>query len=346
MRLPLRSLTVFMVSVTCSCPALSNDIFENKDKKVVSYFVEGRKGVEWRLFVPEAKKDTVIAVHGAMPKRLFWSTAQRAAYYTSGDRFYRLDWRYGARPEALFDLPKLVDHSQIHDIWFDLRSRRWRASAVEWVQDPEVVREELNGTERSFIVYKGTRVPATKDQLVIPHVASVLEYDQAGWRFITHRMTYCGDFHAPCLSVLKDEMHQGPALSEVDLHESMSIEYRLTNEDKWLDESYPRGVVLMRSKHTPNRKLRVAVHEDHTPHAITPLYYLNEDSATEKVIYSAPTACGSFEQLAFEEHGRFLLVGTEYRLECSRLVDMQTGDTVHVFPPKARPLWITAPEAS
>ncbi|MEE9235265.1 MAG: hypothetical protein V3U28_07500, partial [Candidatus Acidoferrales bacterium] len=84
------------------------------------------------------------------------------------------------------------------------------------------------------------------------------------------------------------------------------------------------------SRAVPEHGVMVTVSFGHTWHAMAPLLYVNKTSGEEKVVFGEREYW--FKQLSFEEHGHYLLVGTEYSSEYARVVDMRTGHIVRKFP--------------
>jgi hypothetical protein len=96
--------------------------------RVITYFIErsvkGRFVMEWRVFDPVSRVDTLF---GALSARsVYWDTTESNAEYLSGDQLFRVPWEMGALPWPISRLPSY----EFLDWWTDANTHSLRALKV------------------------------------------------------------------------------------------------------------------------------------------------------------------------------------------------------------------------
>lgn len=78
--------------------------------RVVSYFTFPSQGsqsdrFEWRVFDPSRGTDTLFLALDRGFQGVRWDTSFDAVWFSAGDSLYRVEWRVGAKPGLITDLP-------------------------------------------------------------------------------------------------------------------------------------------------------------------------------------------------------------------------------------------------
>jgi hypothetical protein len=109
------------VGLLCSTPLHAGDC-----DGVVTYFTYPPRGesnpFEWRIFDPSRRTDTLFLARTGGFSEVCWDTTFDNAYFSWGDSLYRIEWRIGAKPRSVMDLPAGTRHW-----WFDPDSGCWQA---------------------------------------------------------------------------------------------------------------------------------------------------------------------------------------------------------------------------
>ena len=123
----------------------------------------------------------------------------------------------------------------------------------------------------------------------------------------------------------------------------MRVEHRLQETGQSVNQDTDNREYYFASASVQSRGVIVTVSLGDTAHAMAPLYYASEDGSTKTLIYGQDEACS--QQLSFQESLEYLLVGSEYRGRCSRVVDMRTGEVIRSFPDNTSfAVWIEPPK--
>jgi len=125
---PLVHLLAATVTACLWClPALAVQA-PRSSRSVITYFVarnvHGKRVVEWRIFDPASRVDTLFATVGA--KNVNWDTSGTSVEYVAGGQLLRLQWEWGAQPWPILQLPA----GGLTDCWFNPDSSCWQAAAV------------------------------------------------------------------------------------------------------------------------------------------------------------------------------------------------------------------------
>ncbi len=286
------------------------------EKRWISYFLHlsdidgGRSssGVEWRLYQPETEEDVLVLSLPEVLLGIVWDVGFEWFYYTQGGGAYRAAWKLGTQPEKILDLPEGVAAG---DFWLDSETGAWRLQSSEWV-----------------------------DERVL---CKVWEYSVEGleWKLLIQRPS--GHEYVECSSVVEEFIHKGATISLATLLSRARVEHQLGPERarKFIDRQVRSSgrsseIAYVPSKTVTDRGLRMRVHLGDSLHAIAPLLYVDESSGEERIVYSEAERCTrripSSDQVSFQTSGPYLLAGTEYSLQCARVVDMRTGKIVYRFP--------------
>lgn len=293
---------------------------DTQDDKWISYLTNvfsmfqaeggcGSSGCEWRLYQPTADEDILLLALPAIPRNVFWDSRFEKVYNRIGRDFYSVPWKRSTKPEKLLTLPATVPISwyNIADIWIDLETRNWRIKTSEWVK--------VHSLDR------------------------VWEYSSrdSRWSMLTERTNTCDT--EGCPDPVAEFINPQERVRLVSLLLSMGVKHHLT--EKQLAAGVDNKRVYFPSRAAANRGIITRMFLGDTFHAMAPLMYVNQENDQEKLIYEKNEECYGF--LSFQEQGHLLLVGSEYRGRCARLVDMRTGEIVRRFPRNSfSAVWVPA----
>ncbi len=108
--------------------------------RAVSYFVYPydageRQYYEWHVYDPSRGGNVLFLTSPGGFEELRWDTSFSTAYYRSGLTLYRVAWKYGAKSEAVCDLPQLKNPV---NWWFNPDSACWQYASANLIETGEV----------------------------------------------------------------------------------------------------------------------------------------------------------------------------------------------------------------
>lgn len=298
--------------------AVSSSPAEAQESRQIAYLANltgeetcGAPGCEWRLFDPATGADRVLLTLPQIPRDVFWDARFQSVYYRVDRNLFRAAWEWDARPEVLLELPaELGTADSVVEFWRDAETNRWRIKALQYVKDTPI--------------------------------AGVWEFvpEELKWVVLEKQPTECECGGCPCADIVNNLVHRSEDVLLSELLERMRIEFHLPEKEPregWAERTYefPSATIA-------EATISVNGEWGDTFHAMAPLTYRNSVLGTEKVIYAAQEPC--YDQIAFEEQGRFLLVVAEYTGGCARVTDLRTGALVRALPAGSiRAVWVTPP---
>ncbi len=318
-----------------------------ENPKGILYWANVKDGVEIHIYYPAQRTDNVFLKIEKTPRFFKWTIDMKTLFYAEEEDLYKVEWKWGAKPEKLFSIPlEVVNNDTFLSTWIDKSTNRWRLVYVyEVFRELDLIIIKEKGKQYYYLLHDNEKVLVDSTFKVGWHgLAVVQEYvPRQGWQTIAKRVTDCQAQSSPCLDVIKDLVNPLPMVSSGLLRSNMRISNKF-NSAEWIEGSPRRGIAYIPSFSVKNRGIKVKVDLGDSYHAITPLIYVNKDTNVEIVIYKKDTNCNDFSQIGFEEHDGFLLVGTEYSSECARVIDMRTGKTVLTPLPDSSVVWIEIPK--
>ena len=264
---------------------------------------------EMRAYHPLRGTRTVLELPGE-PSNIYWTGDFGTITFRVGDDIFESDWRIGSEARKAITLPSVPEasHRQII-VWRDADANRWRYYEIQYPPD---------------------------DAVEWKYFARVLEYnrDTNAWETLADRETHgceegngfgCGsEVHEHTMgqrrhvfrSRLAEEMRLGRLMDE------RGLEYEASMEEKDLWFELGGGEVSV-----------IPIFGD-SLHAMAPVKWRRGDES--RIIFPADRDYTCMDQVGLGRVGGFLLVATEWYGRCGRVIDLETGETVHELPANAR----------
>jgi ankyrin repeat protein len=317
---------------------------DNVDKGII-YWTKETDSIGIHIYLPNKKKDDVFLKVKGNPHLLEWTKDMKTLFLISGSELFKVEWKWGAKPEKILSIPSEAINATFKDTYIDKKTNLWRTLYIsEGFHESDIVTVKENKKEKYYLIYGSEKIYFTDPYFKnYGGLAILQEYNPIkGWQIIEKRMTSCNSQSAPCMDIMNDLYTPLPMISNSVIIDHMRIENKLETAE-WAEGTPERGIAYIPSKSIANITLKVNVNMGDSYHAITPLRYVDKKSNIEKIIYDANSSCNDFDQLGFEEYGGFLLVGTEYNSQCARVIDMKTGSMLLTIPPDSSAFWVDVP---
>ena len=124
----------FLVATICSAWGGQARAGEPCDR-VVSYFLYPYQGSqlkqhEWRIFDPSGGSDTLFLALPGDFEGVRWDTPLTTAFFSSGRSLYRVEWKVGAAPKLIGQLPEVQGG---RDWWFNPDSSCWQYATLRGI---------------------------------------------------------------------------------------------------------------------------------------------------------------------------------------------------------------------
>jgi hypothetical protein len=267
-------------------------------------------GCEWRTFDPRTKEDRLFLALPTPPSYTFWNTEFGALLYLQDGALYRVAWRYGANPQRILELPRNLDqpHERVMDVWHDDERDVWSLATLS---NPGDGSEMSHAWEQSAADKSWTRTRSAPSD--------------------------CEKTGRPCMQEVSVPSRWADRISLEQIQNDMRIRTHLIRTGQDSDEE---KLYDLRSRSEPASTVRVRMIFGDSEHAIQPLSLILASSEERAVELGADCS----PQLAFDDVDGFLLLGTEYEGQCSKLVDLRTGRIVRSLPEQSREaVWVPPP---
>lgn len=269
-------------------------------QNAVFYSVPNGGLFELRLYHPDS--DTImIASSEAEPSNIFWYQNFSAMYYRVENTVFKLDWKSGAFPESVLNLPEGT--SKAGTLWIDDKTRKWRFYEVLWPQSEAAVYE--------YIKKKGR------------------------WKTLAQEKTHgcekngsgrCGQ------EVREFTKRQKDVQTIHEISHQMKIWNHLSRFNIMINNKNANLPYFFPSIGHPNVVIESIVTLEDSLHGTAPIYWIDRLQGTKLEIYGESTAPGCSRLARFLEQGRWLLTASESEGQCGRVVDMTTGKIVTTLP--------------
>lgn len=309
---------VFLCIFTLFSGAAQSEILKNNPSNIVHrdsvfYTVSQRDCCnKFRIYHPNTGDRLVLELPGH-PENIFWSRDYEFLYYRIDSTIYKLPWKQGASPSAVVKLPGELPYEP--HIWLNTKTGKWRMYNIVFGAKNETGYE---ANVRDFDPRTGSWQEIAKSQT---------------------EMCEGGDGSSCGAEVEEFVKDKGDLILLEDLLDSMRAHPNLLKHNP-PHEGDPDGkVVNFPSRYVKQAGLEVTLAFGDTLHAISPVTWISNDGSRKSVYKKSDYPCSS--QVAFEESTEWMLVGTEYNLECARLINMSSGEIVFRFPKNSRySVWV------
>jgi len=308
MRLPRPAKGALLVAQAVLLLAISSFFGAEAETQSIFYVTGEDTPYELRVYHPLKGTRTVLKLLGE-PSDIYWTQDFKTITFRVGDEVFESDWRIGSEARRAITLPTVSgDNYRESTAWYDTDSQAWRYCEIQYPAD--------DAKERKYF-------------------ARVFQYDQATreWKKLVDQETYgCeqGDGSACGAEVhqytkgqsrhvlqtqLSEEMRLGSLMDELGIEYEESLEHK----DFWFEFGGSEVSVL-------------PVFGD-SLHAMAPVKW--RDGSEPMTIFPAELEYPCMNQVGLKRIGRFLLVATEWYGRCGRVIELETGETVHELPAKA-----------
>lgn len=275
----------------------------------VIFYVSGESaGYELRIYHPLRGTRTLLELPGE-PTNVYWTEDFETITFRIGDDFLESDWRIGSKARQAISLPA-VSGDAYRDItaWYDIESQAWRYYEIQYPADDAKV---WNYFARVFQYNEDT---GDWDKLTGQATHGCEQGDGSACGYEVREYTTGRDRHV-FWTRLAEEMRLGSIMDEVGL----DYEDRMEGKDLWF--------------RLGGTELSVVPAFGDSLHAMAPLKW--RKGGEPKVVFPTDLEYPCSDQLGLTRFGRFLLVASEWRGGCGRVIDLDTGQTVHELPASA-----------
>jgi TonB family protein len=262
---------------------------------------------EWWLTNPNTMEDVIyLSLRGA-PANIRWNTSFTHVEYRLGPAIYRVDWRLGAEPVQIAELPF---EEGICDFWFDEQNGRLRIVALE---------------------FDGCVATTWEKQ------------EESRWEVVKEAPSYWMN-ECSCLPV-GPPPGAAPMVYLSSLLDSMRIQHHRAEligepENRQADER-----VFMPSRFLADIGFEMDTVFGDSNHALWPVNRVDQRSQTRRRLFRHSEAENSdLEQIGLQEERGFLLIAEEYNGRDAMLYDTLTGGPRFSFGPHSMgAVWVPAP---
>jgi hypothetical protein len=287
----------------------------------------GAHRTEWRVFDPVRKADRLFLSLPAPPTSVRWDESFTFVEYESGDSVYRAEWRVGASPAALIQIPAIPERC---DLWFNPDSSTWQAASSPGGREVE----SPDGWKCAYQLWQRSR-------------------ETGDWRMI--RADSVGCEGAGCAGWYWDEIPGSRHAVRIGMDDLLQMFWRgegLSGSDwaspppgeRALDPNVD-GVLWwmsLSSDQFPERCIMCpGTSNEEGIWTCTPVYYVDRQRGTSRLLMGASGSIetpGSGPKME-EACGYVLIVDLWSSGDDARLLSLATGRWVHVFK-GTTPVWV------
>ena len=302
---PSRLAKVVLLTTQAALFFLSPSVSDVREKTPAIFYVSGEESrYELRTYHPSRGTRTILEVPGE-PSNFYWTKGYRTITFRVGDDIFTADWRIGSEASKVVTLPP----GSGEVVWYDTGSHAWRYHEIKY-SAPEA-------TESKYFarVFQYSQDTEQWEKLVDREThyceqgngsacgAEVRQYTESQGRHIF-------------LSRLAEEMRLGGLMDE------RGVEYEASMEEK--DLWFEAG----------GKQVSVVPLFGDSLHAAPPVKW--SDGSETKIVFPVDREYACINQVGLKQFGKFLLVATEWHGTCGRVIDLETGATVHELPSSAK----------
>lgn len=323
-------IAIALVAMTRLCAAAPSPA--RPCDSALTYFrstASGAHRIEWRVFDPVRKADRLFLSLPAPPTLVRWDESFTFVEYESGDSVYRADWRVGARPAALIQIPAIPERC---DLWFNPDSSTWQAASSPGGAEDRSTDDF--GNRCAYQLWQRSR-------------------ETGGWRMI--RADSAGCDGTGCSAWYWDEIPGSRHADRIGMDGLLQLFWRgegLRGLDwaspppgeRALDPNVDDGLwwISLSSEQFPERSIMCpGTSNEEGIQTCTPAYYVDRRRGTSLLLKGAR---GSIETpgsgLTMEEGCGYVLIDDPWSTgEGARLLSLATGRWVRVFK-ETTPVWV------
>ena len=263
---------------------------------------------ELQVYHPLKGTRTILDLPGE-PLNIYWTRDFKTISFRVGLKIFESDWRIGSRSQKTVTLsPTSNDAYRQITVWYEIDSEAWRYYEIQYPPDTA---KEWKYFARVFQFNNETRK----------------------WDKLTDRETYgCEQGDSTCGYEVRQytagqERHifQTRLTEEMRLASIMNVlgleyEESMEGKDLWFEFG--------------SAELSVVPVFGDTLHAMAPVKW--RKGSETKIVFASDRHYTCGDQVGLTRIGRFLLVAGEWNGRCGRVIDLETGETVHELPANAK----------
>jgi len=263
---------------------------------------------ELRIYHPQRGTRTLLEMPGE-PSNIYWTRDFKTIAFRVGDDVFESDWRIGSKARRVLTVPSASNsaHREI-TVWHETGSDVWRYYEIEYPPDDAA---EWKYFARVFQYNQDTE---EWEKLADQETHGCEQGD--GWACGREVRPYtAGQERHVFRTRLAEEMRLGGLMDEMGLDYEESMEHN----DLWLTLGGTDVSV-------------VPVFGD-SLHAMAPVKW--RKGSESRILFPSGLEYPCMDQVGLSRIGEFLLVATEWHGRCGRVIDLETGDTIHELPANA-----------
>lgn len=263
---------------------------------------------------------TLLRVAGYV-EHVQWDSSFSFVAYQAHDSLYRMDWRFGGKPEAVFALPSIPGRC---DIWFDADRMAWQAAAVLGAGEARTVGSEAVWDSCRFQVWHRSRETGT-------------------WAVARAAVGGCDD--GPDCRAWENAGLSRPAhvrwydLIEGMLHPPLDETVPAPTGELPVDADHLEPWYFLPSSSVPTSGVAFRALLDIEEFPYLPLYFVDRRRQTSRLLFGTPREV-SLIRAYLEQRCGLLLFTT--LMDPTRLIDLQTGEVVRLLP-SDEAVWVRRP---
>lgn len=288
--------------------------------RAFSYFRASDRKVQWRVYDPTSRSDTLFLTVDAVPTEMLWDTSLTRVDFMVGRTLHRAPWRTGSKDRIVARFP---EKPEACEWWFNPDSACWQF-ATQRVDLHIPDRKYPDASACRYEVWQSSR--DGQRWRIVGTDTTVLDMEDCGLSerissSIRREPTVTRDDFAPPLSELSaDSKHTLPPDSMAD------------------SSGWVRLYVPLAS--APGEGVEMFYFEDASDWSVAgPAWLVNASTASRRSLCACPTESDAHCFLMIWEACGLLLV--EYCGDSASIVDARTGKDFAIPPSNARAIMVT-----
>jgi hypothetical protein len=276
--------------------------------QAIFYVTGSETHYELQVYHPLEGTRTILNLPGE-PVNIYWTRDFKTILFRVGREIFESDWRIRSRSQKTVILPpESNDAYRQITAWYEIDSEAWRYYEIQFPPDTA---KEWKYFARVFQFNNETKK----------------------WDKLTDRETYgCEQGDSTCGYEVRQytagqERHifQTRLTEEMRLASIMNVlgleyEESMEGKDLWFEFG--------------GAELSVVPVFGDTLHAMAPVKW--RKGGETKIVFASDQNYTCGDQVGLTRIGRFLLVAGEWDGRCGRVIDLETGETVHELPANAK----------